>query len=144
MATNNQNPPQIVDGKAANTTATQLEDDTVPAGWMRLKNMGRSRKGSKGDGKHLSNITTGSSGDYTAFQANGHRDGLLYSDNGDGEIDSSRMDTNASVPISGQGDGIVYKVYKRRFFGLVQLVLLNIIVSWDVSTDSCLHDTNPA
>jgi len=26
-----------------------------------------------------------------------------------------------------------YKVYKRRWFGLVQLVLLNIIVSWDVS-----------
>lgn len=28
----------------------------------------------------------------------------------------------------------VYKVYKRRWFGLVQLVLLNIIVSWDVSS----------
>lgn len=27
-----------------------------------------------------------------------------------------------------------YKVYKRRWFGLVQLVLLNIIVSWDVSS----------
>ena len=25
-----------------------------------------------------------------------------------------------------------YKVYKRRWFGLVQLILLNIIVSWDV------------
>lgn len=25
-----------------------------------------------------------------------------------------------------------YRVYKRRFFGLLQLVLLNIIVSWDV------------
>lgn len=28
-----------------------------------------------------------------------------------------------------------YKVYKRRFFGLAQLVLLNIVVSWDV----CIH-----
>ena len=27
---------------------------------------------------------------------------------------------------------IVYRVYKRRFFGLCQLVLLNIVVSWDV------------
>jgi hypothetical protein len=27
-----------------------------------------------------------------------------------------------------------YRVYKRRWFGLLQLVLLNIIVSWDVST----------
>jgi len=27
---------------------------------------------------------------------------------------------------------IEYKVYKRRWFGLLQLILLNIIVSWDV------------
>ena len=26
-----------------------------------------------------------------------------------------------------------FKVYKRRWFGLAQLVLLNIVVSWDVS-----------
>lgn len=25
-----------------------------------------------------------------------------------------------------------YRLYKRRFFGLFQIVLLNIIVSWDV------------
>ena len=30
--------------------------------------------------------------------------------------------------------GPVYRVYKRRFVGLAQLVLLNIIVSWDVCT----------
>ena len=29
-----------------------------------------------------------------------------------------------------------YKVYKRRFFGLAQLVLLNIVVSWDVSANN--------
>ena len=28
---------------------------------------------------------------------------------------------------------VEYKVYKSRWFGLMQLVLLNIIVSWDVS-----------
>lgn len=28
------------------------------------------------------------------------------------------------------------RVYKRRFFGLTQLVLLNIVVSWDVSNSS--------
>ena len=28
-----------------------------------------------------------------------------------------------------------YKVYKRRWFGLAQLVLLNVVVSWDVSND---------
>jgi hypothetical protein len=29
--------------------------------------------------------------------------------------------------------GVFYRVYKRRWFGLIQLTLLNIIVSWDVS-----------
>ena len=29
---------------------------------------------------------------------------------------------------------VEYKVYKIRWFGLMQLVLLNIVVSWDVST----------
>jgi FLVCR family MFS transporter 7 len=28
-----------------------------------------------------------------------------------------------------------FRVYKRRWFGLAQLVLLNIVVSWDVSSD---------
>ncbi|KAI0878708.1 major facilitator superfamily domain-containing protein [Hypoxylon argillaceum] len=40
---------------------------------------------------------------------------------------------------AGDGDdgaGVVYKVYKRRWFGLVQLTLLNIIVSWDWLTFS--------
>jgi hypothetical protein len=35
---------------------------------------------------------------------------------------------------SGEEDGIIYKVYKRRWFGLVQLTLLNIVISWDVSS----------
>lgn len=30
------------------------------------------------------------------------------------------------------GMHVVYKVYRRRWFGLIQLVLLNIVVSWDV------------
>ena len=29
-----------------------------------------------------------------------------------------------------------YRVYKIRWFGLTQLILLNIVVSWDVSTSS--------
>jgi hypothetical protein len=32
-----------------------------------------------------------------------------------------------------------YKVYKRRFFGLAVLVLLNIIVSWDVCDQLLSH-----
>lgn len=30
-------------------------------------------------------------------------------------------------------DGVVYRVYKRRWFGLGVLMLLNIVVSWGVS-----------
>ncbi|KAJ5138710.1 uncharacterized protein N7515_003558 [Penicillium bovifimosum] len=35
----------------------------------------------------------------------------------------------------------VYKVYKRRFWGLAQLVLLNIVVSWDWLTFSSISTT---
>ncbi|RAH71506.1 putative cell surface receptor/MFS transporter (FLVCR) [Aspergillus aculeatinus CBS 121060] len=37
--------------------------------------------------------------------------------------------------------GLVYKVYKRRFWGLIQLVLLNIVVSWDWLTFSSISTT---
>jgi hypothetical protein len=40
---------------------------------------------------------------------------------------------------SAGNSGGEYKVYKRRWFGLVQLVLLNIIVSWDASSHSALR-----
>lgn len=39
----------------------------------------------------------------------------------------------AEIQEDGQGQP-VYRVYKRRWFGLMQLVLMNIIVSWDVSS----------
>lgn len=37
------------------------------------------------------------------------------------------------------GSHPLYKVYKRRWFGVVQLTLLNIIVSWDVSLCPSFH-----
>lgn len=40
------------------------------------------------------------------------------------------------------GDEAPYRVYKRRFFGLAQLVLLNIIVSWDWLTFSAVSTTS--
>lgn len=39
--------------------------------------------------------------------------------------------SGASEAMGGSGRP-VYRVYKRRFFGLAQLVLLNTVVSWDV------------
>ncbi|PGG96461.1 hypothetical protein AJ79_09586 [Helicocarpus griseus UAMH5409] len=41
----------------------------------------------------------------------------------------------------GSHHGVQYKVYKRRFFGLAQLVLLNTIVSWDWLTFSAVSKT---
>jgi MFS transporter, FLVCR family, MFS-domain-containing protein 7 len=48
---------------------------------------------------------------------------------------------NNSTGVADAMGGRVYKVYKRRWFGLVQLALLNIIVSWDVS--SLLKSSQP-
>ena len=35
-------------------------------------------------------------------------------------------------PVSTERTHVEYKVYKRRWFGLVQLILLNIVESWGV------------
>lgn len=48
--------------------------------------------------------------------------------------DSGVSTTNLRRPISrtlSTNSQVKYKVYKRRFFGLGQLILLNIVVSWD-------------
>jgi hypothetical protein len=50
-----------------------------------------------------------------------------------------RLEHNGEENLEGTvGGGPEFKTYKRRWFGLVQLVLLNIIVSWDVSISSNL------
>ena len=62
-------------------------------------------------------------------------------------IDSGRNVESSASAVEGPSDGSAsaqqqhvsdrtqnFKVYKRRWFGLFQLTLLNIIVSWDVST----------
>lgn len=43
------------------------------------------------------------------------------------------LENSGGHPLEGTSGEHIYKVYKRRWFGLIQLVLLNIIVSWDVS-----------
>jgi FLVCR family MFS transporter 7 len=50
-----------------------------------------------------------------------------------GHAGTQREGINGGSQGADGAGGRVYKVYKRRWFGLVQLVLLNIIVSWDVS-----------
>lgn len=55
----------------------------------------------------------------------------------DDHAHSNRSRHDASASAGGiertEREHVIYRVYKRRFFGLTQLVLLNIIVSWDVS-----------
>lgn len=55
----------------------------------------------------------------------------------DGEVGDDNAVLASTNNIDGEEGsiraGVVYRTYKRRWFGLVQLTLLNIIVSWDVS-----------
>ena len=50
----------------------------------------------------------------------------------------SRGGEEDTAPAHESADAVQYRVYKIRWFGLVQLVLLNIIVSWDVSATAVL------
>lgn len=44
----------------------------------------------------------------------------------------SGTDSSRQGSIEGSENNVEYKVYKRRWLGLIQLVLLNIIESWGV------------
>lgn len=59
---------------------------------------------------------------YTDAQSNGEASGSRPSAAGEDEL----------APIN--GEHTEYRVYKIRWFGLTQLILLNIVVSWDVSS----------
>jgi FLVCR family MFS transporter 7 len=50
-----------------------------------------------------------------------------------GNLTDHNLNGNAAEVVRTRIGGVEYKVYKRRWFGLIQLVLLNIVVSWDVS-----------
>lgn len=85
----------------------------------------------------------GSGSSKSSKSKNGHLRLSSNSTDGGGDddaariIDRSQEVENASIE-NGDRESVVYKVYKRRWFGLVQLTLLNIIVSWDVSFKSHL------
>lgn len=53
-------------------------------------------------------------------------------------LDALFHESRPSQDLTEDGTVEFFKVYKRRWFGLVQLTLLNIVVSWDVSS---LHPT---
>ncbi|OTA92849.1 hypothetical protein M434DRAFT_396117 [Hypoxylon sp. CO27-5] len=87
----------------------------------------------------LNPIGTGSSGKGSRTTKGGHLRLASSSDDGDepnlAATGQSQEVESASIE-NGDRASITYKVYKRRWFGLVQLTLLNIIVSWDWLTFS--------
>lgn len=63
---------------------------------------------------------------------------------GNGEIEAQAAAARGRRPKPKQSYSHAhYKVYKRRWLGLAQLVLLNIVVSWDVSIHIYQHNTAP-
>jgi hypothetical protein len=61
------------------------------------------------------------------------------------EVELANRTDDSGREVAGPGNEagesvVTYKTYKRRWFGLAQLLLLNIVVSWDVScTPSRAH-----
>lgn len=49
-------------------------------------------------------------------------------------LDALFHESRPSQDLTEDGTVEFFKVYKRRWFGLIQLTLLNIVVSWDVSS----------
>jgi hypothetical protein len=85
----------------------------MPAGWIKMKGLQPEGVGSNDDPKGADGAS--------AVQVASHGTSDL----------GGTYSREVGLELNGN-DPVVYKVYKRRFFGLFQLVLLNIIVSWNV------------
>lgn len=72
----------------------------------------------------------GVGGRFWRKQKLGSRDFTLQERRATGEGEG---DVEAEEGSIRQGVSTEYRTYKRRWFGLAQLTLMNIIVSWDVS-----------
>ena len=121
MATTNSDPTTLHKG-----------DDDAPPGWISMKGFANKMRGRdrKDQSAVLSMENAGNNSD-NALREVGSADGLL-----DGEYEGQLGNHAQAGPGASRGNvqtAMVYKVYKRRWFGLLQLALLNIIVSWDVS-----------
>lgn len=104
-----------------------------PIGWMDLKNMGsKIRVRGQKDKNVLRNTDSNASADPSALSEVTSNDGLLSGEDGAGDGAGGVEGSRTVNGDAGHG-AATYKVYKRRWFGLFQLALLNIIVSWDVS-----------
>lgn len=116
----------MADARAAKTN----EEDVTVADHKKAQSQGYAldEMSSSGGGERPSSAHKGIDGDFkpttTRELADGDED-LVDGGNGDsGTLEGGSIVQRADVE---------YKVYKKRWFGLVALTLLNIIVSWDVS-----------
>lgn len=127
--------------KSANVEINE-RSETLP-GWTIMKPLRmRGLKGKKdGATKDPKTMSTDSSSD--GPNGAGQVDVLdVRSDDGllDGNGATLNTENTRDMEASINGGTVEYKSYKRRWFGLAQLVLLNIVVSWDVSGFSTLLD----
>jgi hypothetical protein len=139
MATNPQGPASK-DNKATMGTSGDKYNN-APIGWMDLKNMGsRIRIRGQKDKNELRNTESSASADPSALSEVRSNDRLLSEE--DGAAEAARgIDGVPNANGDAARGATTYKVYKRRWFGLFQLALLNIIVSWDVSNCYCLDSS---
>jgi hypothetical protein len=114
--------------------SSSADNENTSAGWVSMKGLGSKMRGR--DRKDKTTVTalehaeSSTNADTTLREVHSN-DGLL-----DGEEEVGLGGRIEEDGLTGNGNGIAattYKVYKRRWFGLFQLALLNIIVSWDVS-----------
>ena len=118
----------------SNDNAILKGDNDTPPGWVSMKGIGSKMRHRDAKDKSavlsLETVGSGSSAD-NGLREVGSADGLL--DEEDGRHLGNHTDAGPSTGVGNMPANTVYKVYKRRWFGLLQLALLNIIVSWDVS-----------
>lgn len=153
--------PQFADGKAERlqsvvTTSeeSQSSNGQLPTGWigMRMKPVARgeaSNSGSSRDGGYRSSASEeavevsrsmDSASDDALYEVRSE-DELLPTKGEPFESRNGVVQRTRSLNEGGEArdaSPMMYKLYKRRWFGLIQLTLLNIIVSWNVCLTFCL------
>lgn len=127
-----------------------------PGGIIELRNTNNFSANRKSDGGDVDfddkirevydrSTRMGGDGKTSPFTMGPRKDGLQrlpsrvdddFEDRADSVATAEAIENAEAAPGDRGDDGagtVVYKVYKRRWFGLLQLTLINILVSWDVS-----------
>jgi hypothetical protein len=134
-------PQNVEKPVAAKTTPLGRDKATVP-GWTRMRAFGKNKTtpsetemDSRTDLKSTYTHASGNEvGEVDALHEVRSDDELLEPGQEQDSQDRNR-EVDGDAPRGGAGDvapGGVYKVYKRRWFGLIQLVLLNIIGTFEM------------